>query len=178
RDDLGSQNVSEENLEFNRRSSENIIRFNNFLYAKLPAILQQQLNLIFDENAREHLQEDWKLEKSSLIEKAYEGSSQKITENTSPGGRVEIRFFMKGDEPEEEEDHALAAAYAVDKLVELLESGMAMGDIGILVRKNSEAEEILECIFSPDNQERLSKAAGKVFQVVSGEALKIDNNPA
>lgn len=178
RDDLGSHYISEENLEFNRRSSENIVRFNNFLYSKLPAILQQQLNLIFEEDAREQLREDWKLEKSSLIEKAYEGSFQKITDNTSPGGKVEIRFFMKGEEPEEEEDHAPAAAYSVDKLVELLESGIAMGDIGILVRKNSEAEEILECIFNADNQERLSKAAGKVFQVVSGEALRISNNPA
>ncbi len=178
RNDLRPENVSEENLEYNRRSSENIIRFNNFLYATLPRFLQGQLNLVFATDALQELHEDWELEKSSLIERAYEGSAQKITDSTAKGGRIEIKFFMKGDEPEEEEDHTPAVIYAVDKLVELLELGVAMADIGILVGKNAEAEEMLNGMFSPDNQERLNKAAGKVFQVISGEALKIANDPA
>ncbi|WP_276345843.1 UvrD-helicase domain-containing protein [Daejeonella sp. JGW-45] len=178
RSDLLSANVDEENLEYNRRSSAIIIQFNNFLYSQLPKILQQQINQVFAENARDHLHEMWNLENNQLIEKAYEGSYQKSTENTRPGGRVEIKFFSKDEDPDLEEDHSAAAAYTIDKLAELLETGIAMKDIGILVRVNREAEEILECIFNKKNQDRLSRAAGKTFQVISGEALKIVNNPA
>lgn len=168
-------NVSEENLEFNRRSSENIIRFNNFLYQKLPVIFQQQLNNIFAETGPSHLLEAWE-ENSRLIEKAYEGSTQRITEDTLPGGKVEIKFFSRDDETDEED--AAAAAYTIEKLITLLNGGVSMRDIGILVRTNSEAEEIVECIFQKTNQDRLTRAAGKTFQVISGEALKIVNNPA
>ena len=176
--DLLIDNVSEENLEFNRRSSENIIRFNNFLYSKLPGILQQQINQILTESAREHLHEIWGRENNLLIEKAYKGSFQNTTDSTSPGGKVEIKFFSKDDEVEEEEDQTIAAAYTITKLVEFLQAGIAMKDIGILVKTNREAADILTCIFNKSNQERLSIAAGKSFQVISGEALKIENNPA
>ncbi len=178
RNDLLTDNVGEEDLGFNRRSSENIIRFNNFLYSKLPGHLQTLLNGVFTEAAGVHLHDVWEFENSHLIEKAYLGSSQSVTENTVPGGKIEIKFFLKDEEQGDDENDSNAAAYAVERLVMLLESGISMKDIGILVRKNSEAEEILECIFREDNQEKLSKAAGKIFQVVSGEALKIVNNPA
>lgn len=178
RNDLFTDNVVEEDLGFNRRSSENIIRFNNFLYSKLPGYLQQLLNGVFTEAAGIHLREIWEFANSHLIEKAYEGSSQNTTENTLPGGKIEIKFFPKDEEQGDDENDSYAAAYAVERLVMLLESGISMKDIGVLVRKNSEAEEILEFIFRKDNQKKLCKAAGKTFQVVSGEALKIVNNPA
>ncbi|MHB1178650.1 MAG: UvrD-helicase domain-containing protein, partial [Daejeonella sp.] len=178
RNDLLTDNVGEEDLGFNRRSSENIIKFNNFLYSKLPGHLQQLLNGVFTEAAGIHLHEAWEFENSHLIEKAYQGSFQSITENTVPGGKIEIKFFLKDEEQGDDENDSNAATYAVERLVMLLESGISMKDIGILVRKNSEAEEILECIFRRENQEKLSMAAGKVFQVISGEALKIINNPA
>ncbi|MEJ7780564.1 MAG: UvrD-helicase domain-containing protein [Daejeonella sp.] len=178
RNDLLTDNVGEEDLGFNRRSSENIIRFNNFLYSKLPGHLQQLLNGVFTEAAGTHLHDVWEFENSHLIEKAYQGSSQSVTENTQPGGKIEIKFFLKDEEQGEDDNDSFAAAYAVEKLIMILESGISMKDIGILVRKNSEAEEILECIFRKENQEKLSTAAGKTFQVISGEALKIINNPA
>lgn len=174
--DLNPLNVTEETLMFNRRSSRNIIRFNNFLYKSLPDLLQNQINGIFDKTAPEYLYPYWE-EKSNLIRMAYEGSHQEITEGTPEGGMIEVKFFMK-DEESDEEEHSQAASYTVQKLVELLELGIAMKDIGILVRKNSEAQQILDCVFEKDNQEKLSKAAGKPFQIVSGEALKIVNNPA
>ncbi len=176
--DLLVDNVSQENLEFNRRSSENIILFNNFLYSKLPVLLQQQINQVFNDTAREHLHEVWGRENNMLIQKAYEGSLQNTTELTSPGGKVEIKFFSKDDEFEDDEDQTISAAYTISKLIDLLEGGIAMKDIAILVKTNREAEDILKCIFIKSNQEKLSRAAGKTFQVISGEALKIVNNPA
>ena len=177
-------NVSEENLAYNRRSSENIIRFNNFLYQKLPAILQQNLNDVFYETAQEDLHESWEKESSSLIVKAYEGSSQEMTEHTLPGGKIEVKFFTKepkastSEDLEQEEESSEAAAYVIEKLIEILNSGVSMKDIGILVRSNREAVMILDSIYQKTNQELLSEAAGKSFQIFSGEALKISNNPA
>ncbi|MDP2415078.1 exodeoxyribonuclease V subunit beta [Daejeonella sp.] len=182
--DLLEDNVAEENLMYNRRSAENIIRFNNFLYSSLPAILQQNLNDVFYETAPEYLHDSWEIENSSMIVKAYEGSHQEITDKTLSGGKIEVKFFSKkpksypGDEQDEEEEQSEAAEYTIEKLTELLKQGVSMRDIGILVRSNREAEEILDCIFQKANQDRLTEAAGKSFQVISGEALKIMNNPA
>ena len=177
RQDLLAENVAEEELSFNRRSSENVIRFNNFLFQKLPSILQNQLNDIFADSGLNYLQEYWDKGNSGLIVKAYEGSSQKITENTLPGGKVEIKFLFKGEEPEDDDVNPLAANYAIDRIIELLNQGFSMNEIGILVRQNSEAVQILDCIFQKSNYEKLTAAAGKTFQVISGEALKIANNP-
>ena len=182
--DLLQDNVTEDNLVYNRRSAENIIRFNNFLYTKLPAILQQNLNAVFYELAPDYLHDSWETENSSLIEKAYEGSHQEITNQTLPGGEIEVKFFSKKsrsfstDEQNEEEEHSEAAAYTIEKLAALLKQGVSMKDIGILVRTNREAVEILDCIFQKANQDLLTEAAGKSFQVISGDALKIMNNPA
>jgi len=178
KNDLHAENVKEEELSFNRRSSENVIRFNNFLFQKLPSILQNQLNDIFVASDLGYLQEYWESGNSSLIVKAYEGSSQQITESTLSGGKIEVKFFFKGEEPEEEDVNPLAATYAIERIIELLKQGFSMKDIGILVRKNSEAVQILDCIFQKSNYDRLTAAAGKTFQVISGEALKIMNNPA
>ncbi len=182
--DLLEDNVAEENLMYNRRSAENIIQFNNFLYSSLPAILQQNLNDLFYESAPEYLHDSWEIENGSMIVKAYEGSHQQITDKTLSGGRIEVKFFPKktkssvSDEQEEEEEQSEAAEYTIEKLTELLKQGVSMRDIGILVRSNREAVEILDCIFQKANQDRLTEAAGKSFQVISGEALKIMNNPA
>jgi ATP-dependent exoDNAse (exonuclease V) beta subunit len=183
--DLLEANVSEENLVYNRRSAENIIRFNNYLYSKLPLILQQNLNDVFYESAPGYLHDSWETENSSMLVKAYEGSHQEVTDKTLTGGKIEVKFFAKkpnsplADEQEEEEEkQSEAADYTIEKLIELLEQGVSMRDIGILVGKNNEAVQILDCIFLGENQKRLAKAAGKTFQVISGEALKIMNNPA
>jgi ATP-dependent exoDNAse (exonuclease V) beta subunit len=184
--DLLEGNVIEENLVYNRRSAENIIRFNNYLYNRLPSILQQNLNEFFYESAPGYLHDSWETENSSMLVKAYEGSHQEVTEKTLTGGKIEVKFFPKkpksplADEQEEDEEEKQSEAtqYTVEKLIELLEQGVSMRDIGILVGKNNEAVQILDCIFLNENQKRLTKAAGKTFQVISGEALMIINNPA
>lgn len=176
---LLADNVNEDELAFNRRSSENIIHFNNFLYDNLPKVLQNQLNDIFAESGQSNLQKYWDSTNSNLVEMAYEGSNQLITDGTSVGGKIEVKFFYKDEEPEGDDDaNPLAESYAVDRIFNLLSQGFAMRDIGILVRKNEEAERIVNCIFEKENYEKLTRAAGKTFQVISGEALKIKNNAA
>lgn len=179
KNNLSEENVNEEELAFNRRSSENVIHFNNFLYTDLPKFLQNQLNGIFENSGQTDLQEYWDNNHSRLIETAYEGSSQQITESSPAGGKVEVKFFYKEDETDEEEEvNPLAESYTIDRIKYLLDHGFAMGEIGILVRKNDEAERIIKSIFEKSNYDSLTQAAGKPFQVISGEALKIKNNSA
>ncbi len=176
---LSVENVIEEDLAFNRRSSANVINFNNFLYKKLPFVLQRQLNDLFADSKLSHLEKYWQQTHSKLIETAYESSSQLITDQTIAGGKIEIKFFYKDEEKDLQEDsNPLAESYTIDRIIHLLEEGFAMQDIGILVRKNIEAERIITAIFEKNNYDRLTKAAGKTFQVISGEALKIKNNAA
>jgi ATP-dependent exoDNAse (exonuclease V) beta subunit len=137
KNNLLADNVNEEELAFNRRSSENVIHFNNFLYQKLPKFLQKQLNDIFAESEHPHLQEYWDITNANLIETAYEGSSQLTTSGTTKGGKIEVKFFYKDEEPDADEDvNPLAESYTIDRIIHLLEQGFAMRDIGILVRKN------------------------------------------
>lgn len=179
KNNLLEDNVNEEELAFNRRSSENVIHFNNFLYKDLPKFLQNQLNTVFGNSGQTDLQEYWDQNHSQLIETAYEGSSQQTTDSTPAGGKVEVKFFYKDEETDEAESvNPLAESYAIDRIKHLLDHGFAMGDIGILVRKNEEAERIIKCIFEKSNYDCLTDAAGKPFQVISGEALKIKNNAA
>jgi ATP-dependent helicase/nuclease subunit A len=175
--DILLHNVEEERLEFNRRSATNIIKFNNFLYSHLPAVFQRQLNQIVTETGKDALIHYWNEEYNQIIEKAYEDNQQQVTPHTAQGGRIEVQFLSKEDDDDQDEESPSAAIYTVNKLEELIRvHGFAMKDICILVRANHEAERIIECLL--DKQEALSAAAGKTFQVISGDALKIEFNLA
>jgi ATP-dependent exoDNAse (exonuclease V) beta subunit len=114
--DLLDGNVDEENLLYNRRSAENIIRFNNYLYNRLPSILQQNLNEFFYESAPGYLHDSWETENSSMLVKAYEGSHQEVTDKTLTGGKIEVKFFPKkpksplADEQDEDEEEKQSEA--------------------------------------------------------------------
>ena len=175
--DVMLQHVGEENLEYNRRSSANIIRFNNFLYGHLPAILQGQLNGILAETEREDLLTYWHEDYHQIIDKAYEGNFQQSTADTPAGGKVELQFLAREDEMDNDDVSPVSAVYAVNKIISLLaDSGMAMKDICVLVRVNREAEVMIAALLN--KQAELSLAAGKTFQVISGDALKIASNLA
>ena len=173
--DLQAHNVAEESLDFNRRSAANIIAFNNFLYTHLPSILQRQLNGVLADTEREDLISYWNQEYSQIIASAYEGSDQKVTPQTLDGGKIEVQFLDKEEDTDTEEESPLAEGHAVDKIIELLSvHGFSMKDICVLVKTNREAETMISALL--DRQDDLSAAAGKTFQVISGDALKISSN--
>jgi ATP-dependent helicase/nuclease subunit A len=175
--DILHHNVEEERLEYNRRSAANIIKFNNFLYANLPEVFQRQLNQILVDTDKPELIQYWNGEYNQIIERAYEDNQQQVTPQTAEGGRIEVRFLSKDEEDDLDEESPSAAIHTVNKIEELLSvHGFAMKDICILVRANHEAERIITCLL--DKQTELSAAAGKTFQVISGDALKIEANLA
>jgi ATP-dependent exoDNAse (exonuclease V) beta subunit len=171
--DLGPHRVGEVSLDYNRRSSANIIAFNNFLYHTLPALLQKHINAALEESGLpEAAQQDYK----NVIQATYAGSAQLPTGQTVPGGEIAVELIPK-DAANEEGSTGGALERMAGKLVCLLgEGGYRMKDIGILVKKNSEGEEVIRYLQA--RQAELTQAAGKTFQLLSGEALRIANDPA
>lgn len=170
--DVGAENVLEESLEENYRSTENIISFNNFLYKAIPLTLQNELN----ENLAtkpESISAWWQEQHyQQIITDIYGGSTQNFASNTLKGGTIKIKKFGKDHAPNEARfTETTFRDIALDDVVEEInhlknEQKYALKDIAILVRSNSEA--LLT----------VKKLMEHKLPVLSGDALLISNNSA
>lgn len=180
---LDAQNVKEfiENgtLDTNFRSLPNIINFNNYLFEKIPTLLQQVLNDKVAESLNEEGMIWWnETGNNNLLVKAYENSNQLIPqeklETGLPQGNIEINFFPVSDgrarnnQVMEESVEALC-----QKIAEWIRSGKYKpADIGILVRSNAQAKLVIQELMRYKNSENLD------FEVISGDALSLISNHA
>lgn len=168
RQDVQAENVQEDSLEENYRSTKNIIAFNNFLYREIPALLQTGINNTV--NAQSAATQQWWKEKNfdTIISDVYSGSFQKNAASTRNGGKIKIQRFS-GDgqrytETQFKEDALNAATTEITALLE--HHNYRYKDIAILVRSNYEAG---LCV---------NKLMQQNIPVLSGDALLIANNPA
>lgn len=181
--DLGPHYIQQNNLAENYRSKEHIIAFNNFLFRHAPVWLQQKIN----DKVRQALQEEqyltWWQGKGldRIIVEAYEGSEQQVPPDPSEkrkGGKVQVHFL----EPQSNHPKARANSckqMALEKLSATILQWLASkryrpGQIGILVRNNREAREMIDYLLRL--QEGLSKE--QRFDIVSGDALSLANSKA
>lgn len=166
-------------LETNFRSLPNIIRFNNYLYEKIPTHLQNVLNdKVSDELSDEGLAW-WRAQHNdTMLIGAYENSTQKIPEskanNFAEQGSIEIAYFpvtdgrFRAKQVLEE-----STAQLCQKIGEWITSGRYQAkQIGILVRSNTQAMLLIQKLMEyKDN-------AGISFDVISGDALSLANSEA
>ena len=160
--DIGKGFYEIENLETNWRSLENVIDFNNQLYAVSPDIVKSLVNSPNPEN-------------EDIITRAYASAQQtaspKAIKNKNKGAVV-IRFF----EAEEDENgelngwKELAKLNLISQLIELQDKGYALKDIALLVRNNSEGNELINYLLN--YQAGLEESKYR-FDVISKEALAI-----
>lgn len=168
RQDVQAENVKEESLEENYRSTKNIIAFNNFLYREIPALLQNEINNTV--NARSAATQQWWKEKNfdTIISDVYSGSFQKNAASTREGGKIKVQKFsddgQRYTETQFKEDALNAATAEITGL--LMHHNYQYKDIAILVRSNYEAG---LCV---------NKLMQENIPVLSGDALLIANNPA
>lgn len=173
--EIGVQNVLDDNLEENYRSTRNIIEFNNFLYQSLPIVVQNQLNASVTEKSDELLA--WWDENgySDIVTSVYEKAKQNPSPFTKPGGTVKIKRFGKADVAEEKAEERfsetvyreIALQDVIDEIKSLkAEKKYQAKDIAILVRSNFEA---MLCV---------TRLMEQNIPVLSGEALMIANNTA
>ncbi len=155
-----------EPLKINRRSTRNVVEFNNALTQE--AIHSISLSLAEElAKARERgfITPALERELGGMVEEAYRDYAQEVKPNAE-GGYVTVLTYDKKESP-----HPVIA-----RIEELQSRGYRASDIAVLVRTNREARkiasEILEYKNNPERNERY------VFDVVTQEALAINSSPA
>jgi ATP-dependent helicase/nuclease subunit A len=134
-------------LKTNRRSSREIVQFNNDFFLKAVEEISKDID---DENYKK------------LLLKAYnrESVEQKYIKQ---GGYVNIRFFNNDDN--EGSAKSVAEETIPGIIKESLNDGYRLSDILILVRKNSEVRKVSELLTT------------KSIDIVSAESLLVNNSP-
>jgi len=135
--DFRPEQLHEENLETNWRSDRNIVDFNNSFFRRAAQLLQTKLN----ENLKAIIPIYPRLEAlTSKIEHAYAN----IHQQTSPKaaiGRVQVCFI---DSQENEEGWKTESLNRLPGMLEdLQDRGYRPSDIALLVRTNSEEQDVI-----------------------------------
>jgi ATP-dependent helicase/nuclease subunit A len=180
--DLETHNVFDDQLAENYRSTEQVIKFNNELYPKLANLLQNKINgeIPVDDEQLTGFWNDPRNQYADIISKIYDGVAQNTHGKTLQGGVIKIKKieFEKPKSVEgivgniatdtEPENKKEATLKEMLKEVNLLfkEKGYQQREIGVLVRSNAEATEVVNALME----------AG--LDVISGEALKIASSTA
>ncbi|MCX2576287.1 UvrD-helicase domain-containing protein [Pedobacter sandarakinus] len=181
--DLGEHNAFADQLEENYRSTEEVIKFNNNLYPRLAKLLQNKINgeIPADDELLNSFWNDKRNQYTDIITKIYDGVAQNKHSKTTNGGIIKIKK-INFDKPKASADGLVeniasdiepdnkkeAALNEMLKEVNLLlnEKGYQQREIGVLVRSNAEATEVVNALM----------AGG--LDVISGEALKIASSTA
>ncbi|WP_305952170.1 exodeoxyribonuclease V subunit beta [Emticicia oligotrophica] len=110
-----SNYIKSETLDTNRRSSREVIDFNNRFFA---SVMREHENIF------------------PFLKDVYAGFFQETPENAKTGGHVQIEFldYVKGEN--------LMLGRTVEIIQQVLDEGYSMGDIAILCRKNKDSAEI------------------------------------
>ncbi|WP_262248740.1 UvrD-helicase domain-containing protein [Parapedobacter soli] len=163
-------------LEINYRSHEHIVAFNNLVFAHAPQWLQQRLNDRVLRELGEAEYEHWWQPSGShdMLIRAYADSRQQLPASARRGGTVHVEFIdveNNNHRASAVKDEALARL--ADTLIGWLSSGTYRpNQVGILVRTNNEAREIIQYLLDKQRE------SGTAFDVVSGDALALVNHPA
>ena len=166
--DFRNHGIDSLTLDTNWRSTENVITFNNIVFAGASAMLQNE----FINSSKEALAEDEiPADLLTKIKVAYDDTIQQVAaKSVGNGGFIHVGFHegkTKGD------FRATATEKAVIQIEELLAKGYAYQDICILVRRKSEGQEITEALLSGT-----CSPSGKKHPVISNETLLLSSSPA
>jgi ATP-dependent helicase/nuclease subunit A len=152
-------------LEYNWRSSKNIIEFNNRFFNEAAVLLEQEfLNSLENDNFPDEQFGD------SPIGQIYADILQKQGNNKYPDGKIEVRF-VDGDSENSYYDRV--NEQVVELLANLLNEGYHLADIAIITRKNKEAKQLADLLL---NYEYDNPDSGHSFKVISDEALRLGSS--
>lgn len=165
------EQIVEEQLDSNYRSTEQIIEFNNELFDYAPRALQEVLNHAIEDQADADLLKWWQLKGyNSLVTEVYAQARQLPHANTLKGGSI---YFKSINTDDEEEDTKLTAEAFKKQALQLTvleirrlvdQKAYTYNDISILVSFNADASMVVQALM----------VAG--IPVISGDALKIAGN--
>lgn len=164
--DFNQGQIHEEYLSDNWRSSRNVIDFNNLFFSRASSFLQQ----LFNEDISGETSGNRQIEElRHKMEDAYKGLFQHYSPKAE-AGHVSVRFVE--NEEKNWEDEALAQLPLT--IEQWQDKGYALRDMAVLVRRNSEATEVVEYLLDYKNSEQAKP--GYRYDVISNEALVIGNS--
>ncbi len=165
--DFAAHGLTNLTLDTNWRSSENVITFNNCIFAGASRMLQTE----FINSSKEAIEEaDIPEDLQQKISTAYNDTVQQVAaKSIGSGGFVHVDF-LEGKNAEFRSNATKAAVIQVERLID---EGYAYRDICVLVRKKNEGTEITEALlsgtFSPTERKH---------PVISNETLLLSSSPA
>ncbi|MBP5668287.1 MAG: UvrD-helicase domain-containing protein [Salinivirgaceae bacterium] len=153
-----------ENLEYNWRSCENIVKFNNWCFKTISDTMSRKIGERIANGT-------YKSDYGEMFERTYSDAVQKIPEqNATGGGFVSVDYVGKDDDYD-----AVAAEWIIGQIDSLAELGYQPGDIAILVRWRKDGTKIANCLAQA--QAANPENAGR-YRFVSSEAVLLGNNQA
>jgi ATP-dependent exoDNAse (exonuclease V) beta subunit len=174
--DIGSQQVQEASLQENYRSRASVIDFNNSLFSRIPALLQQDFSREMDQVQDPSIQE--RLRQNSyftIIEDAYKDVLQEKPVSCLPGGSVDIRFFEKENSQAPSSWKPAAEARLCELIDELLLlKKLKPEQLAILTRNNADARKIISVLL----EHKQKSGNSHDYKLVSSDALLISASPA
>lgn len=156
--------VNTEPLDMNRRSTRNVVKFNNHLTQCAVEYISERLKSELSEaQAGGHITAKLAKQLTDTVSEAYSQYEQKQKPDAKEG-YVTVLAYDKEDSPHP----------AIARIEELQERGFRASDIAVLVRTNREARQIAAQILEyKNNPERNPKY---IFDVVTQEALAIGSS--
>ncbi len=166
--DLHPYNINVENLQYNWRSSRNIISFNNSFFQNAIKTLLNEV-IASQEDSKIKGYEDFE----SLLTKAYSDFVQLVPEHKNINrGLVDIRVVPKNDDKAIKfEDQALEL---LRKIIEdLQDNHYQLKDIAILVRERAEGDKVSEFLLKHQNQQSNSIYR---YDILSNDSLLLKHS--
>jgi ATP-dependent exoDNAse (exonuclease V) beta subunit len=156
--------VEVQTLDHNFRSNLNVIAYNNTIFHFLPGVLQN------------HFDSDLESQKASnnwegRIEKAYRDVMQGIGQEKK-GGYISHRF-MTYESSQHQEIKDKAKEQLIHDIEKLQDVGYKLSDIAIVVRKNTEGQEIANTLLEYKNN--TSRPSKYKYDVISNDSLYLKN---
>lgn len=159
--DFGSDAISNEVLDTNWRSDENVIKFNNSVFHYASRLLQADYNSSIGDS----------VEVDNKIIDAYQHVYQLVPDKKKNNkGHVKVSFIDTDDKDNKWQEQALERL--PKEIEELQDQGFALKDIAILVRSNFEVVQVAEYLLKYKEE---NPDSGYSYDIISNEALVIGN---
>ncbi|MDP4209666.1 MAG: UvrD-helicase domain-containing protein [Bacteroidota bacterium] len=169
-DDIHPHPVNVETLQYNWRSSRNIIRFNNSFFRNAIEILMNSVMA-----SHEGVNADGIANFEHLLTNAYSDFAQLVPDNKNTDrGYVNIEIVPASDDKDISFDDM-----ALERLPKIIENaqdrGFSLSDMAILIRTRAEGDTVSEYLLKYQKQQSGSKYR---YDILSNDSLLLKNSEA
>lgn len=169
--DLKQYNPTEEALSINRRSLENIVRFNNMFIGKIVELDNTYINNKIDEEKEKGISLKTHQEHENIISRAYSNGEQQV-HRLGKQGFAEVTLF----------NPKLTTPPFIEAIKDAINRGYQYKDILILVRYSSDATKVAKALYEYKNEiinynktVEDDKDKQRVFNILTSDSLTIDS---